>query len=242
MDQIRAAFTRHDVVAERMRSFRRTRVEAIAKATSAERDNIELQGDEVPFPLTLGPKLILHLIPFSAAATNKIIDIQQAREELLNGAVSSADISRTRFNLDGVVGISIGADEQFGYFQIYRTGIIEYVETLTLANGTIDGLAHYIRDAYSPCVELVKRLELVAPIVVFLSLVGVRGRTLYGRRPGLRGMQTTQRRDRVSIPEVELPQFDQDPDELLRNLLDVCWQAFGGDRCPFFDENGTWRS
>ena len=86
-----------------------------------------------------------------------------------------------------------------------------------------------------------RRLQIGGPAALVLSLVGTKGRKL---EMGNRYFRSTLIGDRdvMSIPPVYLENIGDEIalDPSLKSLMDITWQAFGVQTCPYYDENGVW--
>jgi hypothetical protein len=81
-------------------------------------------------------------------------------------------------------------------------------------------------------------LGLVPPIVLMLSLIGVKDYQI-----GFGQFQDTRQpidRDMALLPDVLIENFSTEPADILRPVFDAVWQAAGWRRCFNYDERGKW--
>lgn len=238
--EIRAAFALSEALPERMRKFRDERLARII-------------AGETPVELAQNSKVVLHLVPASSMRPDSTIDL---------GAVASSQLKliapmnvyqgNRRYNLDGFICFSRSdglACES--YAQFFRSGAVEAVEasmlnstveptfipSATLEDSVIMGVTRYW--------VLLQSLGIEPPIVVFLSLLGIKNRKVAGPRGVPRPFEGIApiERDAVILPEVLIEKVTNDPYEVARALrpaFDTIWQASGWDGSKHYDQNGKW--
>lgn len=254
--QIRAAFELIGTTAERIRAFRAERLGRISSEV------------EIPAPLIEeDPKLVLHLIPLNAFSTGESFDLKPLYDGVMGKLVEPISIFdgdltvRMRFNADGFVRstrLEYTATTDIGYTQVFRSGIVEAVDTSLLMinawnrsnfNSQVDPKA-FDSEAYERKVvaavkrylELQKFLGSNPPFFVMLSFLGVKGYKIALRRP-IHGNGYTSEIDRhnFAIAEVMIEDFDVNIADALRPIFDAVWNAAGLGGSPNYDETGKFR-
>jgi hypothetical protein len=132
--ELRTAFQLSGTTVERIRSFRTERLSRV----ETNEDIPVLLDEQVP-------KLVLHIIPFTAFSTLVSLDLKvlndsmNTRGQLLRPLIvwDLEPSVRVRFNIDGLVRSNYGpihsneamnSVHTFGYTQIFRNGVIEAVD------------------------------------------------------------------------------------------------------------------
>jgi hypothetical protein len=172
--ELRIAFTMSETITERIRRFRDERI-------------ARLYANETPVPFVENPKIVLHLIPIVSFMSGQRFDIEEVvskptRIEPIRSSGYSA-----RYTLEGFVTYSStsekGERKSYSYVHLYRNGIIEFVEGSLL--GYDDKMHVPILYLERQIVSVVERsfanlqaMNVPAPIVVSLTLIGVKGYTL----------------------------------------------------------------
>jgi hypothetical protein len=229
--QIRSAFLQGAEIPDRIRRFRDDRLAKIADG-------------EAPMRLSLGLRLILHLVPTESIVGSVSVDLAKVASNppfCLGNGGSYAD---ARYNFEGYV--SLGGNAR-GYVQVFRNGIIEavgvgwgwaekdkkHVNLGEVEVALAEGATRLVRKQYELGVE--------PPVSLLMSIFGVRGYELkrsYNYSP----RDDHPRMDEASLllPPVELSGIDVDPKVVMRPSFDALWQAFGEPRSHHYDERGVW--
>jgi hypothetical protein len=82
---------------------------------------------ETPVPMENNPKIILHIIPFTAFDPTKALPISSLKWIENKIPTIFFRLSGTRYNLDGYLMYGGTASSSQGYLQLFRNGIIEAV-------------------------------------------------------------------------------------------------------------------
>jgi len=227
--EIRSAFLASDQATERVRRFRFERVDLVA-------------AGDTSFPLAEGPRVILHVVPLAAfdgsraGPATSITDMRPWPLPLGGGC-------NWRYNLDGALGYDLDkAGRARRYIQVFSSGAIETVDVEEgrgwLASTAFEG--NVIR-ACSDYLVAMKRWGLDGPLVVMLSLAGVKGCYLGGPEfRALRGGGAPIDREIVNVLPVWLEDLDSDVATNLRPAFDAVWRASGFAGSPNYDDNGRW--
>lgn len=234
-DQIRDAFERSATLAERARRFREERLSGILSGTTGQ-------------PLRPGPRCVVHLIPLASLAGKASVDVGSLYNnytELLFGEWRSADRG---FNLDGVVVRMMGGNETLAYLQVFRSGVIEAVrlvgylgtEEKAIASGVLSG---FVREAVLRSLKAASAWHIDGPAILAVSLVDISGYPFVFRGSHMVAMSTSADRPNLLLPETWIEHLGavDDPEKIVRPLLDMLWQAFDLERCYFYDDGGRWK-
>ena len=229
--ELRIAFNLSGTSVERIRSFRQDRISRIF-------------ANETPVPFKEGAKIILHLIPITAFDPSQQLDVQEIashRQELMPMIWSSRDY---RYNLDGFLTFSpSNSTRAHSYVQMFRNGIIEAVDGVTLLEEDKIILSiSYEEDLIKSVpgyLSVLKALNVALPVFVFLTLVGVKG---YSMEVDSRRRESTPiDREVLILPEVMIETYECKIDEILRPIFDSIWNACGYPKSLNYDEDGKWR-
>jgi len=238
-DQIRDAFDRGATLAERARRFRDERLSGVLSRTNGR-------------PLRAGPRCVVHLIPLASLAGRASVNVaplyHNGYQEFMYPDWGGADRA---FNLDGLVVFPGANAAEIAYTQIFRHGVLEvarYVGALNtpdpgdatlMWSSVISGL---VRTALATFLAAAQRWNIAGPAVAAIALLDTAGfRFAYQFRSGATRTAVSDRANLI-LPEVWVEQLESadDPDVFARPLLDTLWQAFGLERCLFYDQNGRW--
>lgn len=237
VSELRSAFELSGTLGERIRNFRAERLSRIVSG-------------ETPVALDeKAPKLIFHMIPFSAfepAGNFDLTSLAKLNNLHLTEPLSKYDVwagPAPRYNFDGLLRYSsIQEDKTTSYVQIFRNGIVEAVDTSLLSaygesriiNGILCDKA--LLKALSRYLE-VQRLGIEPPWLIMVSLLAVRGFRVYDAIRQETGGHLIDRSNLV-IPEVLIDRFDFDAVEAMKPILDTIWNASGWEHSMSYDEAG----
>jgi hypothetical protein len=243
-DQIRGAFDRTATLAEQARRFIATRRELIAK-------------DETPVPLiSERPQLVVHLVPIAGLAGRMTVDLMPIYKNGMHeftGPFWRNGFSST-FNFDGLVihTNDMGEDGYHGYNHIFRIGALEGVTLGGGFQGSTDDklveaslMSKFFYNSLKCRIENLKSLSFSGPALFGLGILNVKGYKLHIEIDTLhdlyhRSSKTADRQHLVPsdvwIEDIETVDDDGLIDNVIRPLLDTLWQAFGVERCPYFDD------
>jgi len=237
MSEIRHAFVEAKEVPQRIDEFRRLRVSQI------------LAG-ETPIELLNGCAIFAaHVIPLSSFSDSAGVDvtaIYRRREMPTIGGVTD----HSRLNADGYLFHYDTVNDSFrGYIQLFRTGVIELSETvaneprpddkdiMSLSSGWLEkGFIKFVAESLS----LLEDLGVQPPVYVGLSLMRVKGASMYQTRSLFPRPTPLIDKDTLIIPTVTSETMTEDAGKLIRPALDGIWQASGTERSPNYNEKGEW--
>lgn len=233
-NELRIAFNLSQTLTERIRNFKIERI-------------LQISSDNLPLPFYQGAKFVLHLIPLDSFNPNHRIDLSSVINDPGKFRPMYSSGWNSRINLEGFLSYFSGKDNRcFTYAQLYRNGIIEAVEALLLraeeGKKYIPSIA-YERElikSLSSFLNLGKALGINMPIIIFLTLIGVKGYEMAVDRSRFWSDYHKIDSDIIQLPEALIESYDIKPVEILRPIFDLIWNACGFERSFNFDEAGNW--
>lgn len=235
VDEIRSTILLSESLAERIRNFR---IERLGRVVS----------QETPIALISGPKIVMHLIPFSAFDSSSKYDVSPIRNQAgLLDPMSGQTSHVPRHNFDGLLLHDKYLDESAGgsFVQVFRNGIIESVEgrIFSYSSGiTLDmtSIEQMIIHALERYLSVQIRLGVAPPVLVMLSLLDIGGYGISGGdRFDVLNPNRTIIEKSLNIPEEVIEEFTQPTDQVLRPIFDRIWNAAGWPRSMNYAEDGT---
>jgi hypothetical protein len=236
VDELRVAFTNAASAFDRVRALRAARLAAI-------------ETGDTPVALAKGlGTIVLHAVPLSAFSAPNQVDVNKAYG--LQGTlrpISSMGMT-PRINFEGFINVR-GREECFGYTQIFRNGVIE--ATKVGAYMMRDDLKiipsldfdRHLLEVIPLYMDAIKSLEISPPVVILISLLGVRGCALgVSQEQFLMDDVVSFQKDRLELPEIIVDDFATEVDyqRAIRPAFDALWNAAGFSRSRHFGENGAW--
>jgi len=238
--QLRAAFNATSSLPDRIRDLRLSRIGRIVSG-------------ETPVQLPSGPKLVLHPLPLSALESSAEISEQLPEEMMVLGLrpIVAGSWSH-RYNFDGIVTYTDRGDGiAAGYVQLYRSGLIEAVDTEVLGapggphewknNIPSTLLEESLLHSSKQFVEFLSRAGVSAPIFIAVTLIGVKGLQMAMRQLSWFASSVGIDRDTLLVPEVTIEDLGQHLSAQLRPICNAIWRAAGVSKSPNFDDAGNWR-
>jgi hypothetical protein len=230
--EIRSAFALSETLPERIRRFRDERLARI------------LAG-ETPVPVQDGAKVVLHLLPLSSLDPTSQLDVEQVAAQAMKLAPLYSSGWDKRFNFDGYLTHNTDSASKVchSYVQFFRSGAIEAVDSRILING--DGGKSFparpvedeLMTALKEYLPAYKALGVEPPVVVMVSLLGVRG--YYISAGQFRDARGDFDRDVLLLPDLLIEDLSVSVELLLKPAFDAMWQASGWRRCFNYDEKGS---
>ncbi len=236
--ELRIAFDISGTLTERLQRFRTDRLSKIV-------------AGETPVLLSKRPTIVLHILPLSSFTLGTYIDYQLQQMMRLKLMPIGTHGWSHRHNVDGFVTFTNSGNGDSGragsdsYCQFFRNGAVEAASSklVVLREGQqFIGCVAYERDllaAVEKYLQGLKEIGVPLPVLITLSMIGVKGVWLYvGSNffddPGAID------RDTLLLPEVLLESFDTDVTKLMRPIFDAVWNAAGYERSYNYDKNGKW--
>lgn len=230
--ELRQAFTLSDTVVERIRTFRANRL-------------LALGNGESPLPLKEGALIVLHVVPLQSITSDIRIDIASNSGGAQNIRPLGDSGWNNRINLDGRLTYrNVSDGKSYGYAQLFRNGIIEATSVEEPWNGqkiiASEAYEQYILEALNSYFPALSSLGISAPAFVFLSLLNVKDYTFaVNPRRSFRESHCAER-DNILLPEITIEQWSDAPEQVMRPVFDMVWNAFGLAGSLNYNEAGKW--
>lgn len=233
--EIRGPFLHSENQAQHVRNFRADRLGKI------------LSG-EAPHRLVPGPLLVVHLVPTQAVLGTVRVDPVPYSDGRRNLPVLGSTSRLSRLNVDGALCVRSPTPEgTHGYSQFFRNGFFE--STYVIGRRDETGKAQLPSLNYEEyLIALLKsfRAELVylgiePELSVMLSILGADEVRLGvdAIYDFLENHQTLFDRRTLAIPDV-LAQSEVAPEQALKPVFDLVWQAAGFPRSRNYNADGVW--
>ena len=232
VQQIGSAFAAQRSVGERIRAWRTDR---IGKSVA----------EEGPVPIK-GPRLLFHFVSIAALDDEQTLPRVFDRDALRPfNQLMSLSPNAYRYNADGLLYESRDTESGQSYLQIFRDGHLEYGDSYTLG-GHDEAVASQrfeekLRDSFKNALGLLQKIESREPIFVSLTLINVKGRSMWLPRDFAFRFDSMKSHpfDRPIIisPDVllqDVPEGFPYPTTLLP-VVNSIWQAAGLEETPYKD-------
>jgi Putative DNA-binding domain len=232
--ELRNAFLFSNTVTERIAAFRSERVVALEAGRSL-------------VPVSEGPKLVLHAIPLGSFSSRRSLEVMKLRSfPAMMRPMGRDGFGAVRVNFDGVICTAYG-DVPTAYTQVYRDGVIEAVGVGFLSGyhaNSIPGLLYEetVMKYLPICFEIVNHLGCYPPLIIGITLIGVRGMSMATAATFQLDMGggTAIDRDVLMLPAIIVENLAEDPGKVLKSSFDMVWNACGYPSSPNFDKAGNW--
>lgn len=232
VQEVRDLFVGSELGSERLRAFRNDRI-------------MRVEGGDTPMRLVGKPKLVLHLVPLSTFLSGGGVEVREFQWKSRVGQLQTiaGGFDGWRYNLDGIVTYLLERDGAMSYVQVFRNGVIEAVDTYSIV-GRLDSndviptktFEDKLVASLPPLFAAQRFLELDPPIVVMLSLVGVKG-----LRMGLKGgISDPIEQDVLLFPELIAESYPEEAARFIHPVVDMVWNAWGFEHSPNFDIEGNY--
>lgn len=224
--ELRALFALSESVERRVRGFRAERMAQVAA-----------RGEGVS--LSEGASVVLHVVPVSPSEKLDMADIQGVAATL---APLNSHGFNWRHNLDGfLVFWGDGGSNTLSYTQVFRDGAVEMADTYMLSKDEVlypELLEERIISGVARILAVQESLEVALPLVVLVSVMGVRGYKLTPAKPLLVLEEHSIDRDTLFLPEVVVQEMPFDPAKELKPIFDALWNAGGWPKSLSYDAEG----
>lgn len=217
-----------------------------AKSFRDQRINEIDQGQEIR-PLVGGGRLYVHICPISAFGGMNNIDLEQAISLSSFFEPLGASGRTPRFNYHGFI-CERGGQENHGYVQIFRNGLLEATKGGIIRENDrgrfIPGTAleGYIFEAIPRYILGLNQLGITGPYIILITLDGV-----HQIRYAVRHNQYEDTDDLLPYPTLKLPEgyLSEAPSLIavhraMRPCFDALWNAVGFSSSQYFDHDGLW--
>ncbi len=233
VSELRSAFLLSETVAEHIRTFRTERLSNII-------------AGEVPEALVEStPKIVLHIVPFGAFELSTKPDLglltQVGNVRLMEPLrLSSGGFPAPHYNFDGLL-VSV----QDAYTQVFRNGSIESVDTSILGASRehrfTSGSIYETRvlHAMKRYLKAQQRLDVELPLLVMVSLLGVKGYAIRFDSNGFLVDDHRIDRSNLIVPEILIDSYDCDLAGIMKPIFDTIANAAKWSRSMNYSEDGT---
>jgi hypothetical protein len=237
IEELRTLFTLAASAFDRTRQFRQERFEEI----SARRGSRPLQGNGC---------LIVHIVPLIAVSSSWQIDLAAVQQnERVFQLMHSRSGWSSRFNFEGFIN-EWPTEENLGYTQVFRNGIIEAVRASILHESQGVRQVHVVLsermvfDVLLSCLQGLRNVGVPPPLVVMITLEGVEGAIC---NVGLNPWEQIRtppalERSALFLPECFINEYGADIDyqRAMRPAFDALWNAADYPSAQTFSEDGEW--
>ena len=242
VNELRALFVAGPQLADRVRNFRLDRIAKIA-------------AGEAPVQLMYPSALILHVVPLSAFDASAALPLSEIERDFRSFVpMGSSTAMGARINFEGIVKTSNAdqrATQHRAYVQLYRSGIVETVDSSVTAVSSGTPIITYLDDklisAIMRSLSDLAGVGIEPPYAVLVSLIGVTGARLdfaRGQRdPWNDNISDGLDRDQYHFDEVIFETIPSDQAEcasIIRPILDQNANAGGRATSPIFDNEGRY--
>ena len=237
--ELRNLFLASESLIEKIRDFRSGRLG-------------DILGDETPVPIERLEKIVIHALPFDAFEPEKKYELENVLVHRDTMYPRLEKWNSIKYNFDGILGFEIQNSGKINrYIQFYRTGCIEIVDSRPYFFGEFQNrkvfpyecFSQYLISYIQELQTYLSNLKISSPTLIFISLLNVRDYTL------MRPSNTTYNDEELSFvkkqnllfPEIILNDFDTKAEVILKNTLDMVWNACGYKKCWYYDDFGNWK-
>lgn len=228
VNEIRASFLLSATLADKMKNFR---LERLGKVVA----------NELPFEMPDNPKVVMHIVPFSAFNTLESHELY-VPENILESAPFCYGNLTHRINFDGyMVHTPQGNDGKvITYSQLFSNGNMEIVDARMLSDNVIpcNKFEGELIKSVQRYFRLYIKMEVAPPILIMLSLLNVKGRNMPNSFYSEDGEPID--RDNLIIPEIFVEDFNIEADILMKPAFDAIWNAAGVKESKGYNESGRW--
>ncbi|MFW9804417.1 MAG: helix-turn-helix domain-containing protein [Candidatus Thorarchaeota archaeon] len=239
VDEIRQMVVSSQDLVNRMRGFRRERIERIAIG-------------EKPTSTSSGPYVVMHIIPFDSFSIGRSIDLSAIEKNKADLSILGLNPHQLRFNFDGILGYhhsELGKGEYIdGYIQVFRSGSIEMLRTLWDWNQehphTIPAISieNWILKSMTSICVLIDETEIDWPISIGVTLLYLKDYEIT-LLPWISGhiSPTIEKVDRneILIPEVVMESSKESIEAKMLPVFNTMWNAAAWPKSYAYNEDGS---
>jgi Putative DNA-binding domain len=250
VSELTDAITRRESLPDRIRRFRRERV-----------DLIRYTPDEMPVPVDTESKLVTHFVPEDTLGRYDVIDVGQLSDPAFRNKISAVPVWETsgvsyRPNIDGFVYMHGRPDTALPWYaQVFYDGCVEVVSgTAFDKKGTPEPIFHpgwVERDlfrAFAFVREVYDALNTPGRISILATALGVRDRTIsldgvpsfQKLKLALTGHLPTVGRDAAYFNALSVESMKDDEKKALRPLVTQLWRASGLESAGSYNKEGDY--
>ncbi|MFZ5817456.1 MAG: helix-turn-helix domain-containing protein [Bacillota bacterium] len=231
LDEVRRAMTFADAVSQHVNRFRLDRLAKIV-------------ARETPVPLVDGACIVLHLIPLTLGDPGFRVSLSE--EHIRKMVPISSSGYDYRINVDGLVTFFPNKRQPYSYLQVFRSGALEAADSAILqrSDNRIPGLGleRKLIAAVSRYFPLLAELGVSPPILLTVSLLGVRGYRMALPSSWVFDPEELAEIDRndLILPDTLVEDVCMPAPAILKPSFDMIWNACGFPGSRYYDEDGNW--
>jgi hypothetical protein len=232
VDEIRMSFTMAKMLVDNIKDFRQERINKIINR-------------DTPVQLIAGPKMVIHVLPYEAFALTSRNDYTESFSRNYSELMPYTCVNpEPRYNFDGFLIPCREKDsrDSTAYCQCFESGNLEVVLTdfVYTSNGSnllrTDFEIPLIQST-KKCIKRIISLGINAPVVVFISLLGVNGYSIdLGPRFG--NQLDIIEHNNLLLREIVVRDLKESVISILKTPIDTIWRACGFPRNMHYDEDG----
>lgn len=234
MDELRDLFTQGSRAIEKALEF-------------SERRLIEIASGRGARPLQGGGRLIVHVVPLASMMNRTGLDLEAVYASHQAFRPIGSMGMTPRFNLHGFVN-ERGGDENHGYTQVFRNGVIEATKSGLVRNAqgrlVIPGLAleTQLFEVLPGYLNALSALGVTPPLVVLLSLQGVAGAAYAVRVDPWQDPEPPLDQDSLRLPDCYVQDYGSDNvySQAIRPAIDALWNSAGYSSARSYAADGSW--
>lgn len=235
IEELRTMFNQSESALEKAKDFRDKRIAKI----------IDGEGTR---PLENSGRLIFHLVPTASFSGLINLDMEKIYSVRQSFHPISANGMSPEFNFNGFIN-ERGGNENNGYTQIYRNGILEATKANIVRGDdgrrTIPGtgIEKHFFNIYESYINGLRDLGVPLPLIAMVSLQGVMGaRYVISQDIFFQDDEPVLNEDTMLLPECIIENYGSTIDyhKAIRPAFDAVWNAIGHARSQFFDAEGRW--
>lgn len=235
--ELRNIFILSDTINERIRRFKEERVSRI-------------YSDDTPVPFYDNKsKIVLHLVPLITFSSTQRYDIDKIALKPSQLQQICGHGFNSKYNLEGFITYTGSSTQRSAsYTQLYRNGIIEavdgvlirphgedlFIPSIAYEEKLITALWHYF--------QVMKIIGVEPPVLIFLTLLGVKGYRMYVN-PGTLAWPSDFgpiSNDILMLPEIIVENYDVETHTILKSSFDAIWNACGFPASRNYNDKGEW--
>ena len=196
--------------------------------------------------------LVMHLVPLPDFEKERCIDVGKIRE--LYDKYSHFQLmeplrtSSRKIHSEGYCIYDNFGHPCLGYTQIFQNGVIEVTNKKVFWHDKREGFTFPARAlpeslicALNNYMKGLRKLEITPPILLQISMMGIKGLSIYFDGTSLEE-PSPYKHDVLDLPASVISEFraDKNYQSVMAKQMHSLWNAFGLERCFYFNENDEW--
>lgn len=235
MQELRILFTKGQDIVKTARQYRDERLEIILSGRG-------------PRELVAGGRLIAHIIPFASLSSDFQVDIRAIEDVVGNFMPFGAAGMSPRYNFDGYI-IGRGGEENKGYTQVFRNGIVEITKAPISHQGRAGnqvipsiGFERHIFERLPLYFAGLQSIGVPPPFVVTFVLEGVDGCTYAIPMGDFDDPTSPINRNILYLPECLVENYGDAVTyhKAVKPAFDALWNASEFPEARSFNQDGLW--